>query len=101
MSNWKYKLKSGRALRNAINDNDYRGTLTQLRNCWKEIHEQFPDDFDEDELEDLYDDINNALDNVQNANEYDLSEEDIEDEINYFLNDLYDFCDALKIWIKL
>lgn len=101
MSNWKYKLKSGRALRSAINDNDYYGILTQLRSCWKEIHEQFPDDFDEDELEDMYDDINNALDNVQNANEYDLSEEDIEDEINYFLDDLYDFCDALRIWIKL
>lgn len=101
MSNWKYNLKSGEALRNAINNDDYYEVLTQLKNSWEEIHEQFPDNFDKDELEDMYDDINNALDNVQNANDYDLSEQDIEDELNYLLNDLYDFCDALRIWIEI
>lgn len=101
MSKWKYDLKNGVALRNAIKENDNYEVYAQLRNCWKEIHNNFPEEFDEDELEDLYDDINNALDNMQNANEYDLSEEDIDDEINYMLNDLYDFCDSMRIWVEM
>jgi len=84
---WDYTLQSGKALRQAIDDEDVERVKENLKKCWEEIHKQFPDDFDEYELEDK-------------ITEIDYSEDDI-DEVDYQLDDLYDFCDAMSIWVEL
>lgn len=98
---WVYTLKNGKALRQAIADEDQLGILTVLRDCWEEIHERFPEEYDEDDLSDELEDIDNEIDNLDNYEEYDMTYEDIEDNINYLLGNLYDFCDAFNIWVAL
>ena len=43
MANWKYKLSSGTALREAIQDDDSRETLLALKKCYKELNSLLPD----------------------------------------------------------
>lgn len=98
---WKYTLKHGKALRNAIFEEDADTLLDELAECWKEIHENFPEDYDEFDLEDDLADIENQRDNLVNHDDYDMTYEDVQDEINYMLNNLYDFCDGYRIWIDI
>ena len=101
MANWKYKLKSGKALRDAINAEDNVDTLNALRACFEEIHQAMPDMYDEDELEDDINEIENQLDNCENYVDYDMTLDDVEDAINYMLNGFYDLCDGYRIWVGL
>ena len=101
MANWKYKLKSGKALRDAIDAEDNVETLNALRACFEEIHRAMPDMYDEDDLEDDINEIENQLDNCENYADYDMTYDDIEDEINYMLNGFYDLCDSYRIWVGL
>ena len=57
-----------------------------LQEVWSSIHEMLPDEFDEFELEDKI----QYIDDIED-----------EDEMDYELSDLYDFCDAENIWIPL
>lgn len=101
MANWKYKLVTGKALRDAIDNEDSKNTLNCLRKCYEEIHKLMPDLYDEDDLADDISEIDNQLDNLENYEEYDMTEEDCQDEINYLLQDFYDYCDDNRIWIGL
>lgn len=100
-SKWKNELDKDIALtlRSAINDENYQTLSQSLKDAWTAIHEMMPDDFDEDELEEKISDID-FLD-LEPNDKIDVSQEDIEDNFNYELNDLYDFCDAMNIWIPL
>ena len=100
-SKWNYTLKCGRALRQAIKDEDPVEILTVLQQAWAEIHDNFPDEYDEYDLESDLDDIENELDNVENYEDYDMTYEDVKNNIDYMLNNLYDFCDSFNIWIDM
>lgn len=101
MGKWEYKLNSGVTLRDAIDANSKEETLNALRKCYQEIHEKIPDDYDDDDLDDDIADIDNELDNLENYEDYDMTLDDIEDNINGLLNKFYDYCDAFKIWVGL
>lgn len=100
-SRWNYTLKCGKALRQAIDDENPAEILTILQQAWTEIHQNFPDEYDENDLESDLDDIENELDNVENYEDYDMTYEDVEDNIDYMLNNLYDFCDSFSIWVDM
>jgi len=100
MGQWKYTLKNGKALRAAIGEgDDYGKVLDALAACLKEINAKFPDDYEDYELEEDLEDIENQRDNLENYADYDMTYEDVEDEINYLLDRFYDLCDGLRIWV--
>lgn len=101
MRKWKYKLITGKALREAISEDSNEATLAALKTCYKEIHRAMPDWYDEDDLENDCAEIDNQLDNCENYFDYDMTEDDVQDEINYMLRRFYDFCDDNSIWIGL
>lgn len=98
---WIYTLKAGKPLRSAISNEDYAGVLDQLENAWKEIHKKFPDVYEDYDLEDDIDDINNERDNLENYEDYDMTHDDVIENIDYLLSKLYDFCDEFKIWVDM
>lgn len=102
MANWKYKLNSGTTLREAIQDDDSRETLLALKKCYKELNSLLPDNiYNEDKMEeDLYE-AANQLDNLDNYADYDMTEEDCENEINFLLSRFYDFCDSNGVWVNI
>lgn len=101
MSRWKYHIKNGKKLRKAINDDNKIQTLEALKECYKEINRIMVSVFDDDDLEDILSEIDNQLDNCENYEDYDMTEDDVQDEINYMLRNFYDFCDDWRIWIDL
>ena len=101
MTNWKYRLKVGSDLREAINDENYEDVLKYLEKAWREINKQFPEDHEEDELNEDIADIANERDNLYNYEDYDMTIEDVEENINYLLSNLYDYCDNMGIWIEI
>lgn len=101
MSRWKHHIKNGKKLRKAINDDDNVQTLEALKECYKEINRIMVSVFDDDDLEDTLSEIDNQLDNCKNYEDYDMTEDDVQDEINYMLRNFYDFCDDWRIWVDL
>lgn len=102
MAQWKYTLKNGKALRDAIEDgDDYGKVLDLLAACLKEINAKFPDNYEDYSLEEDLDDIENQKDNLENYEEYGMTFDDVEEEINYLLDKFYDLCDALRVWVGL
>lgn len=101
MRRWKYELFTGKSLREAIQNDSNMETLKALGNCYKEIHRAMPDWYTEADLEEDMAEIENQLDNCENYEEYDMTEDDVQDEINYMLRNFYDFCDCNGIWVGL
>lgn len=101
MGNWRYTLVKGEALREYISNEDQENVLDTLKECYKEIHQNFPSEFEDYELEDVIDDIDNEKDNIENYEDYGLTEDDVRENIDYLLGNFYDLCDALRIWISL
>ncbi len=91
MKKWIYTLKIGKRLRSAIYDENTENILSILIEAWKEIHNQFPDIYDEYDLECDVEDIE-----IVNKND-DVNYEDID----YLLSQLYDYCDGIGIWIDV
>jgi len=101
MAEWKYTLKHGKALRHAIRSDNMGRVLELLKDCYDEIHRKFPEEYDEDDLQDDLDEIENEEDNLENYEEYGMEYEDVEDNVNYILNNFYDLCDALRVWAEI
>lgn len=101
MSEWKHILKNGKKLRKAINDDNNMQTLEALKECYKEINRIMLPAFDDDDLENVLFEIDNQLDNCENYEDYDMTEDDVQDEINYLLRQFYDICDEMRIWVDL
>ena len=101
MAQWIYQLKAGKELREAINDENYLKVLENLEKCWREIHANLPEQYDEDALLEDLADIENQKDNLENHDEYDMTIEDVREEIDYLLSNFYDFCDGFRIWVSL
>lgn len=101
MGKWKYTLKNGNVLRRAIDDGNIEKVLNTLKEFYTEINTALPDYFDEYDLEDKIEDIDNELDNYYNYDEYDMTLQDVEDNVDGLLYNFYDFCDDLKVWVEI
>ena len=101
MRRWKYTLMTGKQLRQAISDDDMTATLDALKECWKEISKAMPDVYEADDLVNDLEELDNQLDNCANYEDYSVTEDDIQDEINWQLSRLYDFCDEWGIWVEV
>lgn len=98
MKEWKYTLKNGKILREAIKEEDYEKILRTLKECYTEILDFFVKE-GLTELEDRDDEYEEYTENI------DMLLEDIdnieEEEIDYELSLFYDLCDNTNIWIEL
>lgn len=83
---WNYTLKSGVALRDAIDSGDTKAVLANLRRCYRELTKSgFIDAYDfERYTEDL-----------------ELIDETDYVDVDYELDNLYDLCDSLRVWVAL
>ena len=101
MAEWKYKLKFGQALRNALATEDPDKVIDALVACFTEIHKAMPEYLDDSDLEDFLTELADYRDTLQNYEDYDMSYDDAVDNVDYMLDKLYDICDDLRIWIPL
>lgn len=94
-SRWEYEVDKNLALslREAIKDDDALATCSFMQLIYDDIYEKINDEdiFTEDELERYKEDIDLI----------DLDAADADEAVNYELDNLYDFCDSLNIWIPL
>lgn len=101
MTKWKYTLVTGKTLRTAIQSDENKQTLLALKQCYEELHKVMPEWYDECDLESDIDEIDNQLDNCENYLDYDMTEDDIQREINCLLDKFYNFCDYTRVWVGL
>ncbi len=103
MAEWKYTLKASSDLRDAIRNEDPNAVLDALEKAWMEIYFYLSDEniYDSSDLDDDLDNINNERDNLAYYEDYDMTLNDVIDNIDYLCNELYDFCDAERIWIEI
>ena len=98
MKEWKYTLKNGISLREAIKEEDYKNILLTLKKCYKEILDYFvsaglTDAEDKDyEYEEYTENIDMLLEDIDSIEE---------EEIDYELSNFYDLCDNTNIWVKI
>lgn len=97
--NYRYSLKNGLALKNAAEEIEMEKVLSILEKCWKEIHEHFPEEYDKTDLENNLDDIERERDNLQYFEDYDLTYEEIVDNIQDLIKDLNYFCKIGSIYV--
>lgn len=94
-SRWEYEVDKNLALslREAIKDDDALATCSFMQLIYDDIYEKINDEdiFTEDELERYKEDIDLI----------DLDAKDADEAVNYELDNLYDFCDSLNIWIPI
>lgn len=95
MAKWKYTLNSGKTLREAIENEDMEQVVKCLLLCYRELLDKL-DEWDEEDYEiDIHDSIGVLM-------AYELCpDEDDEDYINEKLEEFYDLCDELSVWITL
>ena len=94
--NWKYTLKSGFALREAIDNEDIKQVVECLLHCCVELNRKLRGEDKSDyalELDDMY----VAL----TCFEINEDEEENEEEINSYLADFYDICDSVRAFVEL
>lgn len=101
MTKWKYTLATGKALKTAIQSDENEETLLALKKCYEELHKVMPEWYDECDLESDADEIDNQLDNCENYLDYDMTEDDIQKEVNCLLDKFYNFCDYARVWVGL
>lgn len=93
MSKWQYKLKSGSALREAIDNEDEEQVVKCLLLCYKELLKKLTD---EDKEWKGYD----IEDSIEVLRLYALDPDD-GDDVNYYLEEFYDLCDELRAWVEI
>lgn len=96
---YRYSLKNGKSLKNAAEAMELEKVLSILEKCWKEIHEQFPEEYDKVDLGDNLDDIERETDNLQYFEDYDLTYEEVVDNINDLIKDLNYYCKISNIFV--
>ena len=88
---WKYTIKAGSDLRKAIEDEDPAKVLDMIQKCCVEVIENSND-------EDLIDDFDRLKNEV--ADEISMENVD-EDSADYWLGELYDLCDNVRVFVGL
>jgi len=101
MGNWRYTLKFGRALRDAIDSEDPDRVIDALVACFTEINKAMPTYFDSDDLQETLTELADYRDSLYNYDEYDMTYEEAVDNVDYMLERLYDICDDLRIWVEI
>lgn len=92
MAKWKYTIKSGVSLREAIDNEDTEQAVKCLLSCYKELLDKL-NEWDEQDYEtDIHDSIGVLM-------AYELCSDDDEDFINDALAEFYDLCDELGAWV--
>lgn len=107
---WKHKISTEVAfrLRDILesDDTDYEGLRDAIKACYDDIHAAMPEVFDESDCEDAKEELDWLSTSVDDSDadfddpEY-MDDDDLENEWNYALEDLYDLCDNLDIWIPV
>jgi len=100
MSKWAVTLNSGKALREAIDEEDVIKCFECLKACYQELHDKLPESFTDVDLDMALEDIDIQLSDFQDPEDPDAYE-DAEDELNYLLDDFYDLCDNLRVWVGM
>ena len=91
MASWNYTCKNGEALRNAIDGENTVKILKALINCYKEIRSMLTED------DSLYDsDIEVSIYDIQDRLNGGDTEED---DVDILLEEFYDLCDEVRIWV--
>ncbi len=93
MAKWKYKLNSGSALREAIDNEDEEQVVKCLLLCYEELYSKLSDEDKEWKGYDIEDSIEIL--------KFYVADPDDEDDVNYYLEDFYDICDELRAWIEV
>lgn len=96
---YRYSLKNGKDLKNAKESDDIIKILEILKKCWQEIHENFPDEYDEIDLEDSLDDVDREFDNLLYFEDYGLTIENLIDNINHLITELNYYCKIGNIYV--
>jgi len=94
MKKWENTLRAGRALRRAINNGDYEGIITGIKRCYQEMLDK--DIIDDEDYYDWTEELNLIQEDLSDG-----VTEDIEERLDFELNNLYDACDNLNCWISL
>lgn len=88
MARWKYVLKCGKELRDAIYEGNCNYTLSIIEKAYKELLEaKLIDEFDYERYTDEF-------------TVYDVDDLD-DDDINYELSEFYELCDSIGVWIPI
>lgn len=111
MKKWNYTLKKGKELRNLIHGDETEETdikiIMLLKECYQELIAQSI--FDDDDKYDLEEALN-LLDGddeivklyfAHDREFYDYGFANAEELINARLQEFYDLCDALDVWIEI
>lgn len=93
MAKWQYKLKSGSALREAIDNEDEEQVVKCLLLCYRELYRKLTE---EDKEWKGYD----IEDTIEILSLYALDPDD-EDNVNYYLEEFYDICDDVRAFVAL
>lgn len=97
MGKWAVTLNSGKALREAIDEEDIIKCFECLKACYQELHDKLPDTFTDVDLDMALEDVDMQLSDLEDPD----ASEDAEDELNYLLDDFYDLCDNLNVWVGM
>lgn len=86
---WSYTLKSGSALRLAIKDESPMGVINSLKKAYTELKDAgLIDEYDFDSY-------------ISDLEIYEEDDDDIEESADFELDNFYDLCDYLRVWIPL
>ena len=99
MAKWIYTLDSGLALREAIDECEYKLVAENMLKCLEELTNKLSDDdraWKGWDIEDLAENINGFLGSYT---EY--SDDEQEEMLDDYLHDFYDICDDVRAWIEI
>jgi len=113
MGKWNYRLNSGLALREEIDNTDYINEfsatkiLKKILDCYKEFKSKL--NKNDDDYEDCLYSIEGNMMSIEDDIEYfdaedsngELEEEDISDTVDNHLADFYDLCDLYRCWVEI
>lgn len=86
---WNYTLKCGDKLRSAINSEDPIRVVNVLKDAYGEL------------LDAGFIDNDDYYRYVSELDFYDPDDEDLEDSVDYNLEDFWDLCDELRVWVPV
>ena len=107
---WKKKMDADvvKRFRKAIDEDNYPVIQASLELIYRIIHQMYPDEFNEEDLQDKLDDIKLLPTDPDRSDEliddYDIGldvDEYYAELYDYELEQLYDICDTLSIWLPL
>ena len=93
MANWNYTIRSGKALREAIDEGDSALVVSRLLQCYRELLNKLSD---EDKAW-----KGNALEDTIEVLALYVIDPDDEDNVDYYLEEFYDICDDVRAWITI